>query len=463
MNIACTICLDRFFLSSTISASPCGHLFHDKCLDRWIVDERKKTCPQCRTAITPKQILKKLYLMEPLCQTQMPSGGHDTSELLSRLETQETKVLECEQRCRKTLSDLQKSEERRLAFENDTTNLRRQLSEQSNKHQRMISERDTKIRMLMEQYKHADLSNKKDEQIKILQMKLNEYRNIDLIYKGLASTFKAELQKMIGSCQTVQDKDRLIEELIRYNVILKEEHSKMSEDKQDLIRNLDRITAQCEKMQLDKRQAIKRQTTSADNAKQELASVRQQLESYQSRINQLESLLLRNTSSDTQSPRSSDVTEKSHVRAQELKSRAVLDDESSKDDDTDSNMIDLTNIPEQTTFSTQQFATSSSAIDILHSIIQETTSSLDLPTMKKQKVRRLDDDEEENEDYLVRPIIRNQTNFQRTFNKFGGHSNPIIRRVSSTTFKSKPKLAKSRSTTTTARNNHKITTFFDLN
>jgi hypothetical protein len=58
MNIACTICLDRFFLSSTISASPCGHLFHDKCLDRWLVDERKKTCPQCRTSITPKQVIK---------------------------------------------------------------------------------------------------------------------------------------------------------------------------------------------------------------------------------------------------------------------------------------------------------------------------------------------------------------------------------------------------------------------
>jgi SMC interacting uncharacterized protein involved in chromosome segregation len=91
-----------------------------------------------------------------------------------------------------------------------------------------------------------------------LQTKLNEYRNIDLIYKGLASNFKAELQKMVGSCQTVHDKDRVIEELIRYNVILKEEHSKMSDDKQDLIRNLDRITAQCEKMQLDKRQAVKR-------------------------------------------------------------------------------------------------------------------------------------------------------------------------------------------------------------
>lgn len=54
--------------------------------------------------------IRKLYLMEPLCQTQMPAGGHDASELLSRLEAQETKVLECEQRCRKTLSDLQKVE-----------------------------------------------------------------------------------------------------------------------------------------------------------------------------------------------------------------------------------------------------------------------------------------------------------------------------------------------------------------
>ena len=83
-----------------------------------------------------------------------------------------------------------------------------------------------------------------------------------MIYKGHANTFKAELQKMIGSCHTVQDKDRVIEELIRYNVILKEEHSKMSDDKQDLTRNLDRITAQCEKMQLEKRHANKRYVSS---------------------------------------------------------------------------------------------------------------------------------------------------------------------------------------------------------
>lgn len=146
----------------------------------------------------------------------------------------------------------------------------------------------------------------------------------------------------------------------------------------------------------------------------------------------------------------------------------MLDDESSKDDDNDSNMVDLTNVPERSSspigFSTQQFSTTSSAIDILHSIIQQTTTTLDVPEMKKMKVRKLDDDAEENHDYLVRPFLQNQRSFQRTFNKFGGHSMPFTRRISSTSFKSKTKSTKPRhSSTTTNRNNHKITTFFDLN
>ena len=58
--------------------------------------------------LTKPHFDRKLYLMEPLCQTQIPAGGHDSSELLHRLEAQETKVLESEQRCRKLTTDLQK-------------------------------------------------------------------------------------------------------------------------------------------------------------------------------------------------------------------------------------------------------------------------------------------------------------------------------------------------------------------
>lgn len=123
-------------------------------------------------------------------------------------------------------------------------------------------------------------------------------------------------------------------------------------------------------------------------------------------------------------------------------------------------MIDLTNVPERAA-SPSGFATTSSAIDILHSIIQQTSSSLDPPVTKKLKVRKLDDETEENEDYLVRPLVSNTKNFQRSFNKYGGHTIPIARRTSQISFKSKTKINRSRNSST--KNNLKITTFFDLN
>ena len=58
--------------------------------------------------------------MEPLCQTQMPAGGHDSSELVNRLEIEETKLLESEQRCRKLLNDLQKVKKAKRFFLFDT-------------------------------------------------------------------------------------------------------------------------------------------------------------------------------------------------------------------------------------------------------------------------------------------------------------------------------------------------------
>ena len=118
VNIACRICFHRFFLSSTISVSACAHLFDERCFDR---STKENFCPQCPTSITAKSnhssllenyILEivcsftKLYLIEPLCHTQVPFNGDDSSE---RLEVQQTKIMECEQRYRKTFNDLQRA------------------------------------------------------------------------------------------------------------------------------------------------------------------------------------------------------------------------------------------------------------------------------------------------------------------------------------------------------------------
>jgi hypothetical protein len=70
------------------------------------------------------------------------------------------------------------------------------------------------------------------------------------------------------------------------------------------------------------------------------------------------------------------------VRSKAPPSPLLIDDESSKDnDETDSNMIDLTSVAEAVSNS---FSTSSSTIDILHSIIQSTNTG-DVPEPMKQE------------------------------------------------------------------------------
>lgn len=216
----------------------------------------------------------------------------------------------------------------------------------------------------------------------------------------------------------------------------------------------------------------RRKNEIVENTKQELKSLRQQVEIYKSRIEHLESQL--NCPSSNQ--RNAEKNE--FQRAKSTSARTTADDDneenqfdqsnSDDDDDHDSNMVDLTNVVKNSSsnssspqrFSTQQFSNTSSAIDILHSIIQETAIDVDLPKINKQKVRRLDDDVEDQEDYLVRPLVNKREQIQRNFNRFGGHSVPFTtRRLSSTNvFKSKLKTNKPRTNST--RNNHKITSFF---
>jgi hypothetical protein len=43
---ACPICIDSFDAANPIRQTPCGHVFHEKCLADWL--GRARTCPLCR-------------------------------------------------------------------------------------------------------------------------------------------------------------------------------------------------------------------------------------------------------------------------------------------------------------------------------------------------------------------------------------------------------------------------------
>ncbi|XP_010455543.1 PREDICTED: E3 ubiquitin-protein ligase RHA1B-like [Camelina sativa] len=51
----CTVCLADFKSDDKVRKLPkCGHVFHHRCLDRWVVDCCKMTCPICRNRFLPK-------------------------------------------------------------------------------------------------------------------------------------------------------------------------------------------------------------------------------------------------------------------------------------------------------------------------------------------------------------------------------------------------------------------------
>ena len=63
-EIRCVICLSDFEIGEKVSALPCCHTFHTKCLDEWI--NRKQRCPVCKFEITLKSILGEDLIREHL-------------------------------------------------------------------------------------------------------------------------------------------------------------------------------------------------------------------------------------------------------------------------------------------------------------------------------------------------------------------------------------------------------------
>ena len=59
MDITCAVCLESFTSNCEVSSTPCGHLFHSKCLSRSI-SRTQNTCPTCRTECGRK--IRKVYL-----------------------------------------------------------------------------------------------------------------------------------------------------------------------------------------------------------------------------------------------------------------------------------------------------------------------------------------------------------------------------------------------------------------
>ena len=82
MNTACSTCLASFTSISDISTTPCGHVFHTNCIEKWLENGSNK-CSQCRKELRRSQIIK-LYFSE----------GQSESNLITELEEAKLEAIE---------------------------------------------------------------------------------------------------------------------------------------------------------------------------------------------------------------------------------------------------------------------------------------------------------------------------------------------------------------------------------
>lgn len=52
-SAVCTICTDNYDAEKAVAAMPCGHVFHDECLAKWLSNARN--CPSCRKTLKKNQ------------------------------------------------------------------------------------------------------------------------------------------------------------------------------------------------------------------------------------------------------------------------------------------------------------------------------------------------------------------------------------------------------------------------
>ncbi|CAD8043085.1 unnamed protein product [Paramecium primaurelia] len=55
---SCSICLQDYQKDSICLVTPCGHIFHDKCLQTWVVDKQNESCPSCRQVLNEQSLSK---------------------------------------------------------------------------------------------------------------------------------------------------------------------------------------------------------------------------------------------------------------------------------------------------------------------------------------------------------------------------------------------------------------------
>ncbi|XP_049296140.1 E3 ubiquitin-protein ligase TRAIP-like isoform X2 [Anopheles funestus] len=240
MNIECCVCTEAFLPSSVVNTTPCGHMFHQHCLLRWLA--QSKTCPQCRKQCTPAQLIKMYFNVASNSslekQLENLTLKFRAQEALLKTLKNDATAHKCEQqKMSKTIQDLEKE----LRTKNDAKDLllkNKDYSISNIRHQQQLLKKmkndaaihkitqkteAKRIKMLEEElHKRKIISNLMLQEGDCFTSKIRVQEQLLNTLKNEAAVHTNKQQQMIAAIQNVEQQLRTTE--IRNNSLLREQY-----------------------------------------------------------------------------------------------------------------------------------------------------------------------------------------------------------------------------------------------
>ncbi|XP_071144796.1 E3 ubiquitin-protein ligase TRAIP-like [Mytilus edulis] len=205
MKAQCSICTDLFESDNTISALPCGHTFHENCINQWL--KNANTCPSCRVPVERGKVIKKLFF------DKGDDEGIDESKLSNENNNLKAKLREkdCER---------EKFDDEKQTLQSKINNLEKEIKNQDVK----IKEKQTTVSSMKKELQYFQAQQKSLEverdECRKAKRKMIELQNVQILLTGC----ETDVQELL---ETRTNSDGSVKELAKYCAILKSEFEQL--------------------------------------------------------------------------------------------------------------------------------------------------------------------------------------------------------------------------------------------
>ena len=217
----CLICLSNYEVGEKVSALPCFHCFHTKCIDDWII--RKRLCPICKFELTLKSIIGediiKQYMEKREEEEENMVEEESMEEEFELGERQEQERIENERRERERQEQERTENERRERqeqerLENERRERERQEQErienERRERERQEQERIEKEKRERQEQERIENEKRERQEQERLEKEKREREKLDKVRKQTGIMGKVHIQKeRIRKAKEILEKQQL--------------------------------------------------------------------------------------------------------------------------------------------------------------------------------------------------------------------------------------------------------------